>query len=68
MVANAATRPVTSSVSANGGNIGSPPGTPVIDASPDIASAIDAKPGRFAYGPSCPKPLTRVMINFALRA
>ena len=68
MVANAATRPVTSSVSANGGSIGSPPGTPVIDASPDIASAIDANPGRCAYGPSWPKPLTRVMMSFGLRA
>ena len=52
MVANAATRPVTSSVRANGGSIGSPPGTPVIEARPDIASAIDANPGRCAYGPS----------------
>ncbi|CAB4596445.1 unannotated protein [freshwater metagenome] len=51
MVANAATSPVTSSVSAMGGNIGSPPGMPVIDARPDIASAMVAKPGRRAYGP-----------------
>ena len=48
MVANAPTRPVISSVSAMDGNIGSPPGWPLIAAMPPIDSAIDANPGRDA--------------------
>ena len=52
MVANAATKPVTSSVSAIGGSSGCPSGSPLIAAKPDIASAMVANPGRWAYGPS----------------
>ena len=51
IVANAAARPVTSSVSAIGGSSGWPSGSPLIAANPDIASAIVANPGRSAYGP-----------------
>ena len=68
MVANAATTPVSSSVSAMAGKSGWPPGSPLIDDSPDIASAIVAKPARLAYGPVCPKPVTRVMISAGLMA
>ena len=52
MVAKAAVIPVTSSVSAIAGNIGGPSGSPLTAASPAIDSAIDANPGRDAYGPS----------------
>ena len=40
IVANAAARPVTSSVSAIGGSSGCPSGSPLSEARPDIASAI----------------------------
>ena len=51
IVAKAPTSPVTSSVSAMGGSIGWPPGTPLIDDSPLITSAMLANPGRLRYGP-----------------
>ena len=62
-VANAATRPVTSSVRAIGGSSGPPSGSPLIAANPLIASAIVANPGRVAYGPSWPKPVIRVITS-----
>ena len=68
MAANAAVMPVTSSVNAIAGNSGGPSGSPLTAARPAIDSAIDANPGRFAYGPSCPKPDTRTMTSFGLRA
>ena len=67
-MANAAARPVTSSVRAIGGGSGWPSGSPFSAANPDIASATVAKPGRFAYGPSWPKPVTRVITSRGLRA
>ena len=68
MVANAATIAVTSSVNAMGGSVGAPSGSPLMLAKPDIASAIDAKPGRSRYGPVWPKPVTRVITSFGLAA
>ncbi len=56
MTENAPASAVTSSVSAIGGRSGAPSGSPLIAANPLIASAIVAKPGRSAYGPSWPKP------------
>ena len=64
MVANAAAKPVTSSVKAIGGSSGAPPASPLMDEKPLIASANVAKPGRSRYGPVCPKPVTRVIVNF----
>ena len=52
MTANAPASAATSSVSAIGGSSGGPSGSPLIAANPLIASAIVAKPGRAAYGPS----------------
>ena len=66
-MANAAASPVTSSVSAIGGGNGGPSGAPFSAANPDIPSATVAKPGRFAYGPSWPKPVTRVITSRGLR-
>ena len=68
MVENAPTSPVTSSVSAMAGSKGCPSASPLTAAKPDIDSAIDAKPGRCAYGPVCPKPLTRVSTKEGLMA
>ena len=68
IVANAAASPVASSVRAIGGSSGWPSGSPLIADSPDIASAIVANPGRSAYGPSWPKPDTRVTTRRGLRA
>ena len=43
----------------NGGSVGGPSGSPVMAANPLIASASVPKPGRRAYGPNWPKPVTR---------
>ncbi len=67
-MANAAASPVTSSVRAIGGGSGGPSGAPFSAANPDIPSATVAKPGRFAYGPSWPKPVTRVITSRGLRS
>ena len=64
---NAPASAVTSSVSAIGGSSGAPSGSPLIAANPLIASAIVAKPGRPAYGPSCPKPVMRRITRPGLR-
>ena len=56
IVANAAARPVTSSVSAIGGSSGWPSGSPLSAARPDIASAIVAKPGRAGVRTVLPEP------------
>ena len=68
MTANAPASAATSSVSAIGGSNGAPSGSPLIAAKPLIASAIVAKPGRDAYGPSWPKPVTRRITKPRLRA
>ena len=65
---NAPASAVTSSVSAIGGSSGAPSGSPLIAANPLIASAIVAKPGRPAYGPSWPKPVTRRMTSPGFRS
>ena len=67
IVANAAAMPVVSSVSAMAGSIGGPSGSPLTAARPAIDSAMDANPGRDAYGPSWPKPETRTMTSLGLR-
>ena len=66
-MANAAASPVTSSVRAIGGGSGGPSGAPFSAANPDIPSATVAKPGRFAYGPSWPNPVTRVITSRGFR-
>ena len=68
MVANAAARPVISSVRAIGGRSGARPSSPLIAARPLIDSAIEANPARCAYGPVCPKPVTRTITSFGFRA
>ena len=68
MVAKAATIAVTSSVNAMGGSVGPPSGSPLTLAKPDIASAIEAKPGRSRYGPVWPKPVTRVITSLGFTA
>ncbi|CAB5119697.1 unannotated protein [freshwater metagenome] len=67
-MANAPTIPVSSSVSAMAGRSGCPSASPLTAAKPDIDSAMEAKPGRCAYGPVCPNPLTRVKIKVGLMA
>ena len=64
MVAKAAARPASSSVNAIGGNNGAPSASPFMEAKPLIASANVANPGRSRYGPLCPKPVSRVIVNF----
>lgn len=56
------------SASPNGGRVGGPSGSPVIAANPLIASARVPKPGRCAYGPNCPKPVTLARTSRGLTA
>ena len=59
MIANAVVSAAMPSASPNGGSVGGPSGSPVICAKPLIASASVPKPGRLAYGPNWPNPVTR---------
>ena len=68
ITAKAAARAVTSSVRAMGGSSGPRSASPLMAAKPDIASASVANPGRWAYGPSCPKAVTRHTTSAGLRA
>ena len=54
------------SASPNGGSVGGPSGSPVIAAKPLIASANEPNPGRRAYGPIWPNPVTRAMTSRGL--
>ncbi len=66
ITANAVASPATPSASASGGSSGGPPGSPFSSANPLIASASVPKPGREAYGPVCPNPVTRATTSRSL--
>ncbi len=68
MTANAVVRAVIPSARPNGGSVGGPSGSPVMAANPLIASASVPNPGRFAYGPVWPKPVTRATTRPGLRS
>ena len=60
--------PATPSARASGGRSGGPSGSPFSAAKPLIASASVPKPGRAAYGPDWPKPVTRASTSRGLAA
>ena len=68
IVANAAARAAMPSARPNGGRVGGPSGSPVIAANPLIASARVPNPGRPAYGPIWPNPVTRARTSPGLSA
>ena len=63
MIANAVASAATPSASASGGSSGGPSGSPFSAAKPLIASASVPNPARRAYGPVCPKPVTRAITS-----